>query len=149
MKELVVKIVPVGTIIPLRHRILRPGLPIEKARFEGDELPTTYHFALYQGRGEPLVCGSYFQSADDGTSFQFRGMATDEKYQRKGLGQMFLCCSEFLLLGIGNPKKVSTLWCNARVDAIPFYERSGWSCMSEAFKMEGVGMHRKMVKQVK
>jgi len=39
--------VDVGCIIPLRHRILRAGLPLQSAHFPGDADPSTWHFAVF------------------------------------------------------------------------------------------------------
>ncbi|MDZ4199829.1 MAG: GNAT family N-acetyltransferase, partial [Kiritimatiellia bacterium] len=37
------------------------------------------------------------------------------------------------------------LWCNARLGAIPFYERLGWRRESDVFDIPGVGPHVRMV----
>jgi hypothetical protein len=43
----------VAEIMPLRHRILRAGLPFETARFEGDEEATTRHYVAFAGLATP------------------------------------------------------------------------------------------------
>ena len=40
------------------------------------------------------------------------------------------------------------MWCNARVPAAPFYERLGWSIVSERFEIPTAGPHVKMNKRV-
>ena len=46
---IIVRRAAVGEIIPLRHRILRAGLPIEEAHFPGDTDPSTIHVAAFDG----------------------------------------------------------------------------------------------------
>ena len=36
-------------ILALRHAVLRPGLPLESAAFEGDDAPDTLHFGAFDG----------------------------------------------------------------------------------------------------
>jgi predicted GNAT family N-acyltransferase len=36
------------------------------------------------------------------------------------------------------------MWCNARIPAVPFYERLGWKTFGAAFEVAGIGPHVKM-----
>ena len=136
-------------IISLRHKVLRPGLPIETADFEGDGDQDTRHFAVFEPYGlDPLSCASfYLNSFENEKAWQLRGMATEKFCRGKGLGRLLLESSEKMLRAefeFG----VQLLWCNARIEAVPFYEKMGWQCVSDIFEIEGVGPHRKMVKRL-
>jgi len=48
--------VSVDLILPLRHRMLRQGMPFESARFPGDADDATVHFAAVQTVDEKAVC---------------------------------------------------------------------------------------------
>src|SRR5690606_30254682 len=69
--------VSIDIILPLRHRILREGLPFESARFEGDEEPASRHFAAWDGE-RVVGCVSVHRRALDAMTpvgWQLRGMA--------------------------------------------------------------------------
>ena len=163
----------VGDIIPLRHAVLRPGRPVETAHFDKDELPTTIHYGLFHG-GEPLVCLSLLQSwlpaaeietflrggdqvgaevgersgdqvgagATTVLAWQLRGMATAEVTQGSGLGSRLLKFAQIDAQTAGFSK---IFWCNARLKAVPFYEKNGWIVISGEFDVPGIGPHFKMI----
>ena len=135
-------------IIDLRHDVLRPGLPKDSAMFEGDELPTTLHFLAYtpQLPSLPVCCVSYFLSDWEGIPvYQLRGMATKKDFQKMGIGKKLLLFAEDF---IRKQKSSVIFWCNARSEAIGFYQKQGWACFGEEFDMPDVGMHRKMIKGI-
>jgi len=144
--------VDVEKILDLRHRILRAGLPPEAARFEGDEAPTTLHWAAFAldaaGRegGRAIGCLSLMlNSLDAEPAWQLRGMAVDGPQQRNGLGRTLLARAEEAAASEG---KAGWLWCNARVPAAGFYQKQGWTTISEVFEIPAAGPHVKMSKKL-
>src|SRR2546421_12182576 len=76
-KKILVREARVEEIIPLRHRILRAGLPIEEAHFPGDRDPATCHVAAFDG-SEAVGCATFVLNQWNGEpAWQLRGMATD------------------------------------------------------------------------
>lgn len=142
--------VSVEEIIGLRHRILRAGLPAEAAQFPGDDDSLTWHFGLFypvspDENASVVSCASFMlNSYKDEPAWQLRGMATDGPHQGRGFGGKLLACAEAAILERSN---VPLFWCNARVPAVPFYERQGWIVDSEEFNIPTAGPHRKMVKR--
>ena len=134
-----------AAIIGLRHKVLRPGLPIETAHFKGDE--EGRHYVLFLTdlpENDPVSCLSFMLNECDGQpAWQLRGMATDKSLQGSGLGGALLDWSEQAIL-LASP--VHALWCNARINAVGFYVKHGWEVVSEEFDIPGVGLHRKMTK---
>lgn len=135
-------------IIPLRARILRPGLPIEKSQYAQDNLETTYHICALI-HDEVVSCGtlmsascSYFPDAK--YPYQLRGMATDSKYQGQGLGQKIILKAEELL----KEKKCELLWFNARTSAAKFYQKCGYRQIGSTFDIPDVGPHIIMFKHL-
>jgi hypothetical protein len=129
-------------ILALRHRELRPGLPVEEAVFDGDDEPATRHFGAFRG-ADAVACASVMARQWQGTpAWQLRGMATRSDVVRRGLGSAVLRFVE--AAGFDPP----LLWCNARLVAVPFYERQGWTVASERFDIPGVGPHHVMVRQL-
>ena len=48
-REVVLRRVRLDEILALRHAVLRPGLPLESAAFDGDGAPDTFHFGAFGG----------------------------------------------------------------------------------------------------
>jgi predicted GNAT family N-acyltransferase len=134
--------VDVDAILPLRHRILRAGLPFESAMFDGDHDASTRHYAAVRG-DEPVGSLSLMASQWDGKpAWQLRGMATDARLQRHGLGGRLLAVA---VAEARRDEPARIFWCNARTSAVGFYEKSGWRVVSEPFHMPTAGPHVRMV----
>ena len=134
--------VAVAEIIPLRHRILRAGLPLEAAEFDHDHDPATRHYAACRG-DTPLACLTLVASEwERRAAWQLRGMATDVSAQGRGLGRRLLA-EAVADARATEPDRI--FWCNARVSAAGFYERFGWRVLSEPFEIPTAGPHVKMV----
>ena len=70
---------------------------------------------------------------------RLRGMAVDDAMQRRGLGRRVL---EFAMgRAAMTYAPLTTLWCNARLIAVPFYESMGFEIHGERFEIEGIGPH--------
>jgi len=140
--EITCRRVAVEEILPLRHRILRAGLPSETARFEGDRDATTRHYAAVAD-DEPVCCLSLVRSDWEGRpAWQLRGMATAEHVQGRGVGRRLL---EMAVAEARREEPGRIFWCNARTSAIGFYEKHGWQVRSEPFDVPTAGPHVKMV----
>lgn len=124
-------------ILPVRHAVLRPGRALETARFDGDLDPATRHFGgELRATGEIVACVSCLRRPD---AWQIRGMATRADRQGRGIGSALLGFAlETLRAAPGPPR----LWCNARVTALDFWLRNGWTVASDVFDIPGVGPHR-------
>ncbi|MFM8415610.1 MAG: GNAT family N-acetyltransferase [Planctomycetota bacterium] len=140
--EITCRRVDVEEILPLRHRILRPGRPFETAHFDGDQDVATRHYAATSAAG-PVVCLSLMPSTWEGRpAWQLRGMATDFGLQGTGLGRRLL---EAAVADTRHDDPDRIFWCNARVSAVGFYEKLGWRVVSDPFDVPTVGPHVKMV----
>jgi len=148
-RNIIICRVSVDAILDLRHRLLRAGLPKESAQFPGDDASSTWHLAAFNSPAKnapPISCASFMlNSYKDETAWQLRGMATDDLHQGKGFGGELLRCGETLIAAGTN---VRLFWCNARVPAIPFYQKHGWEVDSEEFDIPTAGPHRKMMKRI-
>src|SRR5258708_5713131 len=137
----------VEEIVDLRHRVLRAGLPRHEAVFPGDELPTNHHFgAFFDLENSATLCCATFHlnSWQDQPAWQLRGMATDPAWVGRGLGRAVL---NLAISRIKATSPVQMFWCNARVPAIPFYEKMGWQIASERFEIPTAGPHHRMILQ--
>ena len=132
-----VSAVPVERILPLRHAVLRAGLPFDAARFDGDDEPDALHLAALHD-GDVIGCATLIsRPLDDAPARQLRGMATDPAWRGRGAGRA-------LLEEVHRHAGTATLWCNARLPAVPFYQRLGWRIISDRFDVPTAGPHHRM-----
>lgn len=130
-------------IVPLRHAVLRAGMPRSAAIFAGDDDPTSLHFAAANG-DHVVCCLTYHRSTWDGiAAWQLRGMATHPDHRGRGVGRQLLLLAEQTLI---TTSPIRLLWCNARVGAIGFYRNVGWRIASNLFTIPTAGPHFRMVK---
>jgi predicted GNAT family N-acyltransferase len=134
-------------IVDLRHVILRNGLPREEAIFDGDDAATSRHFAAVGAAASSVVaCATVHLNSWEGSpAWQLRGMATAPSVRATGVGGRLL---RFLELDLTDAPDVRQLWCNARVPAVGFYERMGWTVVSAAFEIPTAGPHVRMTKRI-
>jgi GNAT superfamily N-acetyltransferase len=110
----------------IRKAILWPNGPEHMIVIDEDGLPSTQHLGLYDGDLHFGVISLF--TTDDGR-MQFRKFALLEDYQNKGAGSKLLSH----VIDLAKAQNISLLWCNARVDAAPFYQRFGFSFETESF----------------
>jgi GNAT superfamily N-acetyltransferase len=142
--SILIRIASVDEILDLRWTILRAGLPRDLAHFEGDQEPTTHHFAALQTE-RAVACATFLRRPFDGMSaWQLRGMAVAPELQGTGVGTRLLDFAEGFVL---DQDHSTLLWCNARVPASRFYQRLGWTIVGDRFEIPDAGPHVKMLKQ--
>jgi predicted GNAT family N-acyltransferase len=134
-----------ATVRPLRHHVLRFGLPPEESVYPQDDLPETVHLVASDG-GQIVGVATVFPEAYEGrAAWRLRGMAVVEASRNRGIGSLLL--REVVSLAHGND--VDVLWCNARTAALSFYERHGFTIVGEEFLAAGGVPHRVAVLELK
>lgn len=119
----------------LRYEILRKplGMPPSGSIFPGDENESTIHLLAFS-EAELIGCTSLFN--DESDAIQLRGMAVASHWQRRGIGNRMVEAAKKIAISKGK-----TLWCNARILAIGFYEKQGWIQSGHFFEIPNVGPH--------
>ena len=150
--------VPASAVRPLRIAILRPGWTDRQATYPEDETVAVHVAAFRDGHDAPDGVGTVYAEAPpeanrdeipatayaDGASWRLRGMATSEAARGTGLGRVVLeACFAVVREGGGR-----FLWCNARLVAVPFYERLGLEAVGPEFDIPGIGPHYVMWREV-
>jgi len=138
-----IRSIPVEDQLAIRNEVLREGkLPLDECRFPTDKIQGSFHLGYYVN--EQLVCIASFHPQTygefTGTGYQLRGMATVEKYRGQGIGNQLLNFAIIYLRG----QKTNYLWCNARKNALQFYQHIGFEIISAEFEVEGIGPHHVM-----
>ena len=134
-------------VIALRQAVLRPGLPREASIYNVDALPTTRHLvAVVDGDARIVGCATIFPEPFEGRAdaSRLRGMAVAPEVRGAGVGRKILLAIDEMMRA---HTPVPLLWCNARVTAIGFYQRCGWTVVSGEFDVPGIGLHVNMTRQ--
>ncbi len=139
--------IPAVETYTVRHPVLRTGKPIETCRFTGDEFPDTHHFGIFEGdRLAGIV--SLFNSKNPifpvKNQNQLRGMAVLETHRKKGYGEKLVIHAEEFARRSG----IGLIWFNARVAAIPFYQKLGYMITGDPFYISDIGEHYVMFKEL-
>ena len=126
----------------LRAQELRQGRPVE---IDGDDAPYVLHLAARIDGGE-IVGVVRFHPRDcpwrEGEgSWQLRGMATDPRVRGLGAGRALVAEGLSRIAARGG----ELVWCDARATAVGFYERLGFTSVTEDYDLRPVGLHRGML----
>ena len=127
-----IKKVQVEDILPIRHKVLWPDKPFEFVKVEGDE--EGVHLGLYANFKLVTIISLF---AED-KSLRFRKFATLPEYQNRGLGKMMI----LNVIDYAKENNFERLWCDARTDALNFYERVGFKKLSEPFFKEEIEYYK-------
>ena len=123
--------------IDLRHKVLWPDLPRDESRVPGDDVAR--HFGIVRD-GTVISCLSAFCDGKD--RVQIRKFATRQQLQGQGLGTQLL--KE--VLSKLQQEGVQSVFLDARLTAVPFYLRAGFTTEGNPFIRKGLTFIR-MVKQ--
>lgn len=138
-----IRMIQATEVIPLRHGVLRPHQPIEAYTYPDDLATDTFHLGGVKD-GKIVAIGSFAKRSYDTApelTYQLRGMATSPDVRGEGYGIALLEEARRIL----KERQATGWWCNARLVAVPFYERFGMKIASEQFEIEGIGPHHVMV----
>ena len=121
------------TTYALRHAVLWPNQPINFVKVPNDE--DGLHYGAFQD-GKLVSVISLFM---DGQTARFRKFASAQTYQNQGIG------TKLLRHTITEAKrlKATSIWCDARTNALELYQRLGMIPQGETFQKEGIS-YRKM-----
>lgn len=109
--------------LAIRHAVLWPDKPMEHVKLADD--PSGYHYGLYLEHELTSVISVFLE----GREARFRKFATIKSHQGKGYGSRIF---DYMLNEI-KYMDVDRIWCDARVDALSFYRRFGFTEVGEVF----------------
>ncbi|MBM3258237.1 MAG: GNAT family N-acetyltransferase [Candidatus Sericytochromatia bacterium] len=135
-RGLSVRVVDASVVRPLRHAVLRAGLPEEESRYPQDADGLTLHLAAWASDTLVGCCTVVAEAHRDvpGATRQLRGMAVAAAWRSRGVGAALLRALDDALTAAD----VTRVWCNARVVARAFYLRDGWTQIGEEFLLVGL-----------
>ncbi len=143
-----IKLVEAIEVYPLRQKVLRPGRTYDERVFDGDELDSTFHVAAINEENVIGVASMMKRKLDAFPdvlyTYQLRGMAVDPVAQGEGIGRQMILFSERFLRKL----IIRYLWFNARVSAVAFYQKMGYTKLGDEFEVPEIGTHIKMYKEL-
>jgi GNAT superfamily N-acetyltransferase len=128
-------------IYVLRRDVLRPGQPLSAVMHDYDFQTDTFHVAAFGPRNQVAACATFYPEPPPGKTedhaWRLRAMASLPQLRGRGYG------AAALRYGITEIRRRggALLWCNARTGAVGFYERIGFSIVSDEFEVESIGPH--------
>ncbi len=144
--ELLVGPVAQERVYALRQVVLRPHQPGVVLAVAGADDPEAATMAALTGDGTAVSTACVVPEpppevlegvVPPGRSFRLRAMATAAAARDAGVGAAVLAVATGHVAGCGG----SSLWCNARMAAVRFYERAGFRREGEVFEVESIGPH--------
>jgi predicted GNAT family N-acyltransferase len=137
--------VPAAATYPLRRAILRPDG--SDLAWVGDEDETTFHLAARSTTGDVIGVVRFSPAPcpwrpEARAPWQLRGMATDPAVRGTGAGRALLAHGLAQVASRGG----DLVWCDARVSAAGFYERMGFTVVTQQFDKPDIGPHLGMLR---
>lgn len=131
------------------HRVRRQLLYAQDERadvsYPGDVDARAVHLGVFIGVSLVGVASFIPQDLPSRSGgMRIRGVAVQPAVARGGIGRRLLeegmrVCGE---------QGAAYVWCNARESSIPFFQRLGFTTISDLFDVEATGLHRRMVKKL-
>ncbi|MDP2541360.1 GNAT family N-acetyltransferase [Tenacibaculum discolor] len=130
----------------IRLAVLRNNIDLPY-KFKEDEFENTFHLGAFYNN-KLVGIASFMRNRIDvvkGEQYQLRGMATLPEVRGMGAGRSLIEEAKRTL----KAKDINVLWCNARKEAVGFYESLNFVTIGEEFEVQKVGPHFKMYYIVK
>ena len=115
-------------VLELRHSVLYPNMDIDYAKVENDEL------GIHLGVREQGVLIAVMSIFLEGRELQFRKLAVLPNFQKKGYGSFLLKW----LISYAKEMKFERIWGNARLEALPFYEKLDFKRLDKDFTKNNI-----------
>ena len=125
--------------VALRDQVLRKPLGLEFTPEGLAEEYNQYHIAAFDQEAN-LIAILLLKPVEEAT-FKMRQVAVDPSWQKKGVGQKLVLYAE----QFAKEKACQRIEMNARLEAVPFYEKLGYQRFGRKFKEVGIP-HYKMKK---
>ena len=124
-------------LLPVRWRTLYPGKVLDsEASRETDMAKGTVHFVAIQDDAQICGCVTLTKESQHQRHLRMRWLGVDKALRGHGIGGALVqaCLAESL-------RRSGGIWCNARLVAVPLYQRLGFEAMGLPFEISGIGPH--------
>ncbi len=116
-------------VLSIRKAVMYPDKDIDYVRLPDDDMGI--HLGVFED-GVLMSIGSIFMH--EGRNLQLRKLATLTDKQGKGYASQLIKW----LIDYAIDMKLNSIWCNARKDAVMFYQKLGFEETEESFSRDGI-----------
>jgi len=144
MKKIEARIIPSRLTYTIRNKVLWPHKKIENCKLSIDELASTYHIGTFF-QEKLISIGTFIKEKNQNfdkilSQYRLRAMGTSKDYQGISGGKtLLLYAIKFL-----KEKKTNLIWCDARINAVPFYKSIGFKEKGNIYNIPLIGQHKLM-----
>ncbi len=144
MKKIEARLIESHLTHQIRHKVLWPHKNLENCSINEDFLKETFHIGVFCNK-ELVSIGTFIKAYNNlfenkKKQYRLRAMGTIQKYQKKSMGKQLILYAKKIL----KKKNINILWCDARKEAIPFYEKLGFNTKGEYYEIREIGLHKLM-----
>lgn len=136
MPAIEVRPIPLAETRIVRKQVLRPHQSLDELATH--EPPGAVAFGAFDRSG--LIGVGLVGAEGEPGDWRVRGMATLPHARGRGAGSRILQA----LVHHAAAHGAKRVWCNARVRALPLYQRAGFAVASELFEPSDIGPHYRM-----
>jgi len=139
------KQIKIEDVVPMRHKVLKIGQPIETCNFEGDLDEGTKHYGAFFNNELVGVVTMMIKTSENFKVYKvyrLTGLSILPEYQHKNIGKRLLHFAEENI----SKKHSVMIWCFARDYAINFYKKNGYQLNVQEVVIPHLGSHRIMFK---
>ncbi len=127
----------------IRKEVLWPHINNGNYSLNIDNNKATFHLGTFVNNNLVSI-GTFLPELNSHFSknnqYRLRAMATKKEYTGKGYGRkLFLHAINILIRN-----KVELLWCDARIEAIPFYKKLDMKSLNKTYEIKNIGPHQTM-----
>lgn len=142
-----VKEIPPDICHPIRNKVLWPHKQSNECSIDVDYSEGAFHLGAFLDN-ELVSIGSFFKQFNElfpfSNQYRLRAMATLPKAQKRGAANSLILYACDKLEHEGQ----KLLWCDARIIAIKFYQKSGFNIMGQSYEIPIVGTHYLMYRKL-
>jgi GNAT superfamily N-acetyltransferase len=128
MSSVAIREITAAETWPLRHEVMWPDKPFTYVQLPDDD--QGHHYGVFENDRLVSVISLFI----NGDLARFRKFATLPACQRQGYGSRLLSHVMTQAHALG----ATRIWCSARVEAAPFYEKFGMREVGDRFPYEGM-----------
>jgi len=144
MKKIEARIIPSSLTYNIRNKVLWPHKELEHCTLSIDGLNSTYHVGSFFEK-ELISIGTFLEEKNQNfdkkfSQYRLRAMGTLKKFEGISGGKSLLLYAIHIL----QEKKINLLWCDARINAIPFYKKVGLKTKGDFYNIPLIGKHKLM-----
>jgi len=137
--------IDVSLTYPLRHGLLRKGMPLSSCYLDGDKNLETIHIGAYISE-ELIGIGSAFLKTcpqySNKIGVQLRAIAVIPKFQRQGIATKLI---KHILKIIKTKINPDYIWLNSRISANQLYLSNGFIPIGKPFNVKSIGIHQRFI----